>query len=373
MYWVLLSLYILFFLLIFININAKKYIFFIVITLSILAYNFDPIYVYGFGDNYYTDLIRIFNEIESVRQLNDEYLYESAPLSKIYISLFAILNDNNLLPFFTCIFVYSIGLYSIYKIGKKSKCSNRLILCSIFMSVSLYNYLMVITNIRYLLALTIFFVILYLDLVCKKRIYCIGYIIDILFHPGIIILLIIRFLTLKNIKNSVMILFMMYICFNFFLDDIFNILINISNVFFSGLQSKMLIYRDIGNFEKPTMSFYIFSIIQLSILSIVIYDIKKYIKVNYFTSYKYFINIGILIVIISVMMLSNYQLLYRITAILYLYLPVIAMLDVMNLRIQRKKYLMVSRYIIFGILIFISCIFYFGQEYGYNILMFSNK
>lgn len=372
MYWILLFLYILFFTLIFVNIDAKKYIIFIVITLSILAYNFDPIYAYSYGESYYTDLIRIFNEMESFRQLNDEYLYESAPLSRAYIWLFAMLNNDNLLILFTCIFVYTIGLSSIYKIGKRNKCSNRIILFSIFMSVSLYNYLLVISNIRYLLALTIFFVILYLDLVNRKKLYWIGYVIDILFHPGIILFVIIRFLITNKIKYTVLFLFFIYLCFNFFIENIFSILINISDVFFSGLQSKMLVYKEISNFSQPILSFYVFSIIQLVTLSIVIYDIKKYITMDYFKGYERFVNMGIIIIIISVLLLSNYQIFYRITAILYLYLPVVSMLDLMNLKIQKKKYTAILRYIIFYILILVNLVYYFGQKYGYHILMFSN-
>ena len=240
MYWILLLCYIIFFLGVFININAKKYIFFIISVLSILAYNYDPIYAYE-KLGFYSDLYRIFNDVDMFRYMGNEYIgYMTAPLSRIYISFFAIFDNNSWLPFTTCIIYYGLYLFFIYKLGRDNRIKNRYILVVIFFVVAITNYSVIIGNIRYPIATVIYIVCLYYDLVKDKKIYCLGYVISILIHPGIFIYLLIRCLVKEKLKKSIAIAVVLIILLNF-TEEILSVLAIFSPVFFGDILSKFLL------------------------------------------------------------------------------------------------------------------------------------
>lgn len=362
MYWLLLLCYIIFFLCMFININVKKYIFFIVSVLSILAYNYDPIYAYE-KLGFYSDLYRIFNDVDMFRYMGSEYIgYMTAPLSRMYISFFAIFDDNSLLPFVTCIIYYGIYLFFIYKLGINNDIKNKYILVVIFFVVSITNYSVIIGNIRYPIATMIYVICLYYDLVKDKKIYCLGYIISILMHPGTFIYLLIRCLVKEQLKKSIVISVLLIILLNF-IEEILSILAIFSPVFFGDILSKFLLYKDISNFAEPTISIYIIYILIIAVISVLIYVVKRQLYIMKNNKYNRLINLLILDIIITMGFISNYQLLGRILSLGISILPILMLLDF--------KYNNNSHHIYYYIIIsFIYLFFYFGQTYGYNGLTF---
>lgn len=362
MYWLLLLCYIIFLGVIFININAKKYIFFIVSVLSILAYNYDPIYAYE-KLGFYTDLYRIFNDVDMFRYMGDEYIgYMAAPLSRLYISFFAIFDSNSWLPFTTCIIYYGLYLFFIYKLGKDNKIKNRYILVVIFFVVSITNYSIIIGNIRYPIATIIYVICLYYDLVKNRKIYYLGYIISILIHPGTFLYLLLRCLVKEKFKKSIVISVLLIILLNF-IEEILSVLSVLSPVFFGDILSKFLLYRDVNNFDEPTIYMYIMYILILIIISILIYVVKRQLDIIENKDYKSLINLLILDIIITVGFISNYQLLGRILSLGIALLPILMLLDFKynNNRNRIYYYIIIS---------FIYLYFYFGQTYGYNGLTF---
>lgn len=362
MYWLLLLCYIMFFLCIFININAKKYIFFIVTILSILAYNYDPVYAYE-KLGFYSDLYRIFNDIDMFRYMGDEYVgYMTAPLSRIYISFFSNFENNSWLPFTTCIIYYGLYLLFIYKLGIDNRIKNRYILVVIFFVVAITNYSVIIGNIRYPIATVIYIVCLYYDLVKDKKIYCLGYVISILIHPGIFIYLLIRCLVKEKLKKSIAIAVVLIILLNF-TEEILSVLAIFSPVFFGDILSKFLLYKDISNFAEPTISVYIIYILIIVVMMILIYLVKQQLNKIENNDYNRLINILILDIIITIGFIYNYQLLGRIISLGVTSLPILMLLD---FKYNNKK----NRIFYYIIICLIYLFFYFGQTYGYNGLTF---
>lgn len=362
MYWLLLLCYIIFFFGVFININAKKYIFFIVSVLSILAYNYDPIYAYE-KLGFYSDLYRIFNDMDMFRYMGDEYMgYMTAPLSRMYISFFVIFDDNSLLPFVTCIIYYGIYLFFIYKLGINNDIKNKYILVVIFFVVSITNYSVVIGNIRYSIATMIYVICLYYDLVKDKKIYCLGYIISILMHPGTFIYLLIRCLVKEQLKKSIVISVLLIILLNF-IEEILSVLSILSPVFFGDILSKFLLYKDVSNFDEATTSTYMIYILIIAVISILVYIVKKQLNVVGNNDYNRLMNLLILDIIITVGFIFNYQLLSRILSLGITLLPILMLLD---FKCNNNK----NRMYYYIVISFIYLFFYFGQTYGYNGLTF---
>lgn len=362
MYRLLLLCYIIFFWAIFMNINAKKYIFFIVSVLSILAYNYDPIYAYE-KLGFYTDLYRIFNDVDMFRYMGDEYIgYMAAPLSRVYISFFAIFDNNSWLPFTTCIIYYGLYLFFIYKLGRDNKIKNKYILVVIFFVVSITNYSMIIGNIRYPIATMIYVICLYYDLVKSRKFYCLGYIISILIHPGTFIYLLMRCLVKEKLKKSIVISVLLIILLNF-IEEILVVLSILSPVFFGDILSKFLLYKDVSNFDEATTSMYIIYILIIVIISVLIYIVKKQLDILRNNDYNRLINLLIIDIIITVGFILNYQLLGRILSLGVTLLPILMLLDFKYNNNKNRMYY----YIIIS---FIYLFFYFGQTYGYNGLTF---
>lgn len=342
--------------------KCQKIYFFIVSVLSILAYNYDPIYAYE-KLGFYTDLYRIFNDVDMFRYMGDEYIgYMAAPLSRLYISFFAIFDSNSWLPFTTCIIYYGLYLFFIYKLGKDNKIKNRYILVVIFFVVSITNYSIIIGNIRYPIATIIYVICLYYDLVKNRKIYYLGYIISILIHPGTFLYLLLRCLVKEKFKKSIVISVLLIILLNF-IEEILSVLSVLSPVFFGDILSKFLLYRDVNNFDEPTIYMYIMYILILIIISILIYVVKRQLDIIENKDYKSLINLLILDIIITVGFISNYQLLGRILSLGIALLPILMLLDFKynNNRNRIYYYIIIS---------FIYLYFYFGQTYGYNGLTF---
>jgi len=353
------------------NISIKKYIFLSIAFLAIFAYNFDPIYVYN-RYNHYTDLVRIFEDVDSFRVMGYEYYgYMSAPLSRLYISFFGIFfSDNNILVFTTVVIIYLTNLYILYRIGKDNKCDNNSILFSMFLFIGMFNYLSAVVNIRYPIVISIFFMILYFDLVLNRKLVKIVYFLLILMHPGSIIFFIIRLITRTRLKYSLIFIVLSFSLLNFFMDKIFIYIINSGFYFFTDLQLKFLMYTDMSNFDEATYSYFIINIIKLIYVAMLIHDIKKYLSKDWIYKYKKYVNFSILTSIISVLciLINNYQLLIRISDILIMYICVFSMLVLNQIKKQNKR-LFLLKYISMWIVLFIYLIFYFGQTYGYNLFI----
>ena len=122
------------------------------ILLSVVAFNFDPIKAYISNGNY-TDLYRFYEVLDSTRLLGWEYIsnhpdYKSLFIARIYVYLSSFFRINGFLPAITCLIVYGVIFYIIYKFGQKTKCNkSTLILVSLFFLITI-NFRSVITNIR---------------------------------------------------------------------------------------------------------------------------------------------------------------------------------------------------------------------------------
>ena len=175
-------------------VDKKIYMLIIVTFLSYFAYIFSPPVTF--------DLYRHFDSLEKLRMYGEDSLvYVTAPLSRYFFWSISYLGDNHMLPLVTCIMIYGISFYSLkiicdyYDISRLGK-------IIIFLYVAMFEYPMSFINIRFPISVSIFLLAFIIEnLKQHKKIGLILYLVSLFFHPGIFLLLIIRFLAKFNYKK----------------------------------------------------------------------------------------------------------------------------------------------------------------------------
>jgi hypothetical protein len=251
--------------------NLKFYMFFVAAFFSFFGFLYDPIaqldaVKIGSG----VDLVRYFDELARFRFYGDSYNgYLSQPLSRYYLMFFSNFDNDHLLPGVTTFLIYIINLTILYKIGKKNKFSDSIIAIGMITFIAFNDYFSTINTIRYPMAMTLFFLVLYWDLFCNIQFVKIFYIIPILFHPGITVLLLSRVISQGRLKYSIIfgIGFVAILISGFY--EIFDYLINFTDslfgtsIFASGLQTKTLSYTDGVVYQVPMLTLMVASFITL--------------------------------------------------------------------------------------------------------------
>lgn len=260
--------------------NLKFYIVFVAAFFAFFGFLYDPIAQWdavkvGQG----VDLVRYFDELENFRFFGDSYEgYMSQPLSRYYLMFFSNFNSNHWLPCITAFIIYLVNLILIYKIGKRNDYSMSVIAIGMITFIALNDYFSAIAAIRYPMAMTLFFLVLYWDLFCHIKFSKILYIIPILFHPGTSLLLLARIMSQGRLKYS---LFFGIACIAVLVsgfDWIFDYIINYTDsIFFTGLQAKTLSYTTGFVYQVPllTMVVAIFLTLSLPFFTFVLMLINK--------------------------------------------------------------------------------------------------
>ena len=271
--------------------NLKFYIVFVAAFFAFFGFLYDPIAQWdavktGGG----VDLVRYFGELEKFRFLGDNYEgYSSQPLSRYYLMFFSNFDSNHWLPCITAFIIYFINLILIYKIGKQSNYSKSIIAIGFITFVSFNDYFGTINTIRYPLAVTLFFLVMYWDLFCCIRFSKFLYIVPILFHPGVSIFLLARIMSQGRFKYSLGFGAIFIAIFVSGFDKIFDYLISYTDslfgtsVFAIGLQAKTLSYTNDVVYQVPLLTTVtsLFMTISLPFFSVILLHInKKWAKKN---------------------------------------------------------------------------------------------
>lgn len=186
------------------KIPIKLYMMWIITIFSMIAFLYDPFIQARLAGSAGVDLCRHFDSLDSIRLGFDDGLYIEAPLSALYLRMVAYLfDDNSFLPLISTWIYYGLVFFTCNKffhLLQLNTSLQRFAICMILMCGVFFG---VMNNIRYPLAIAIFFLGLYYD-VTKKYIFTVLlYCLAALMHPGSIMLLIVRCISMIRLKFSI--------------------------------------------------------------------------------------------------------------------------------------------------------------------------
>ena len=222
--------YLLFILAAFTKIPIKIYIVWILSVFSIIAFCYDPILQAEHMGGEGVDLCRHFDSLDLVRVGDYDNLYPEAPLSALYIYIIATLfSSNHLLPVVSMMIFYIISLYTILKICNKFNANDEIKRYGILLFIILYNFFSSMNNIRYPIATALFFLIVFYEVIEKKKIIKFFYSIPILMHPGTILFLMTRIISCIRTRYAFLLFGTITVGFIYKFDFIIQALINASS------------------------------------------------------------------------------------------------------------------------------------------------
>lgn len=188
----------------FIRIDTKVYCAMIIIYSAIFLYNFDPYLPLQANPIYSVDSIRYFATIDNFRVLGDSYdKYAGSPLSRLYLYGFSqLFSDNNLIYPITIFIYYGVSFYILYKFAKKNSFSIYATNVTMILFFVTSDVMKTIEGIRYPIAVSLFMLVFYYDVIVSKRYIAILYIIPFLMHTGTIMLIVLRVMSSLEMKKS---------------------------------------------------------------------------------------------------------------------------------------------------------------------------
>lgn len=297
MYYLLLSMYIIYIVLFFIKIKSGFYWKIINLTIPIPIIFFDPIETY-IVKGYYVDTVRIFNEINLFREngWTGTDVYDNFILSKIYIFIFSYLDKdyNFLLPVINAFIIYFLVFFILKKAARYFDVSDNVLKCSILYATLMASYFNITTNIRYPLAIAILLICIFYDLIKQKhRIICfVMYFFILMLHPGTIIIFIVRILVILPKIISVFIILIILFLGG---DTITSLLALLPIDVVLGMIAKLDAYSDVNAEQNVTIYLLVTTLsINIGIISLSIL-LSKYLKKDIYLRYKGFFKFIILL------------------------------------------------------------------------------
>lgn len=189
------------------KIPIKLYFMWMMIIFSIIAFIYDPFLQSRiYGGNGSVDLCRHFDKLDMIRLGVDDNLYTEAPFSALYLKTIAYIFDNNsFLPVISVWIYYGIYFFAGNKFLSYMKADKSTKLFALGMCILCGVFFWNMNNIRYPIAVIMFFLVMYYDII-KKLLYTpILYILPVLMHPGVLILICVRFMAKWKLKYSIII------------------------------------------------------------------------------------------------------------------------------------------------------------------------
>lgn len=370
MYYLLLSLYIIYILVFFIKIKSNFYWKIINFTIPIPIIFFDPIETYIIK-GYYVDTVRIFNEINLFREngWTGTDVYDNFILSKVYIYIFSYLDKdyNFLLPVINTFIIYFLVFFVLRKIAEYVDVNDNILKCSILYATLMASYFNITTNIRYPLAIAVLLICIFYDLIKQKyRMTCfIVYLVTLMLHPGTIIIFIVRLLVILPKMISAVIFFMILFLGG---DTIISLLSLLPMDVILGMIAKLDAYSDVNAEQNVTIYLLVTTLsinISIILLSILLNKYLKkdiYLKYRDFIRFMIFLSIGGILTIFSGIsgFLLRFEELSRYLVCIYIFL--FSRYEFFCLRLRQYKVL---------ILIVKSIYIYILIYFMYNILTYS--
>lgn len=174
----------------------------LVLALSVMAFFVKPLPT--------DDLTKYYNSLELLRKKSFAgYLnlqrsgygnYDAVPVCGLYFYFISKLGNNNFLPAITIFLTYGSMLWVIWRFANFYKISKLYLFIGTFFLLSTYWYYDTCSGIRNGLAFAVAIFCLYFDLVEKKKIFCLGYLVALGIHSAAVIFLGLRLLAEVNMR-----------------------------------------------------------------------------------------------------------------------------------------------------------------------------
>ena len=372
---ILLILFIFIFMLSCTNLTKHKYLYIFIVTilLSILGSFFNPIAAYRNGD--YTDLVRFFQTLDAIKgaSFNNNIIiyqeYDNTLAMKILLYIISQTGIKQLLPFISSFIFYgSFGIF-IAKISERYNVPSKTMGLAFFSFICLFNFKMVISNIRCPIGDAIFMLTLYYDFFTssKKKWCIIGYLIVCAIHPLFILFTLLRLIL--NLSNRVTskLLYIFILSYSLFINYALEFMGKLTNIeLFNYLSMKMDYYINFGNIKYNEPIVYFTGAVQIIVLIYFLKIAKKYISKA--SQENTFYHITVAFAILAVGSSWNFVTFQRCTWILIFFI-IYWFIYLKSIKVQKSKFSVAIYDIVMFALIAFSLISYFFT-YQYNVLTF---
>lgn len=374
----------------------KTYFAIIILVLSVLSIFYNPIK--GFL-NYgiYTDLYRIFNELDLFRlygwnldKINNGTMdlttnYGPIIIAKMYMFLCAKLTTNDhIISFINSIFVYGSMAIGLLLVGKKIKASDSVVVSSFVVFLIINDYSRVIANIRMPLAMA-FFMLIWCKQIKnedKKLWYYAAYVLTCLIHSAMLIFLlsklVVDFFPNKLMKVFILIMLVSSLFSNYVID----ILAHFSSMgeITRGLLQKAILYSENNNMIgisvlKDNYQVVILNLIRILFFVYLIYLLRKIlyknrnsIKINpQLVSLVYFSE---LITSFAIGSLWSFHLFNRTVLFMVVIMPIYLLIIAKEFNIRLLSFKNLNVFSIIAWLFVLTNVIYYFFGYTYNQLVF---
>ncbi len=291
----------------------KEYIFYLTYFVFVLSYSYSAPYDAN------TDLVRYYDWAKEASNLEGETIFtywgDGLYIYNIMLYIAGTINMIHLLPAVTTSIVYGITLY----ISVKFACSidkQEYIPLVLIIQLLMMPYLEIVNNIRNIFSFSLFFLGLYIDLIKKRKIGYLFYIIPVFIHATGFLYLIIRlimFVIKNNIKLFTIVSMIIPMIFINFINQIN--LANMVDVFDIKIYNLLLKFQRYSNrvdFEQSGHLLLYQSISAVLIILIVLFLSYRLYNNNSLYMYKKILAYIIILCLMSilVMVVSPTQLIY---------------------------------------------------------------
>lgn len=359
------------------NFTKHKYLYvcIVVILLSILGSLFNPIKAYHNGN--YTDLYRFYQTLDAIKGLpfnNSVPIfqeYNNIPVMKLLLFIISRIGVNSILPFVASLIFYGSFGFFLIKITEKYNISSITMGLSFFIFICLFNFKMVISNIRCPIGCSIFILTLYYDILNKdnrksKR-FLLGYLICCCIHPIFILFTLLRLLLQLTNKYTDKIVFIFILLYSFFINAFLEFIGQFTtNEVINYLSMKIDFYTNTWEAKINEPLLVITGVIQVVLLLYLLLIVKKSIKKKSSEERLYRITMSFSILAIS--SIWNFVMFQRTTWLLILFI-VYWYVYIKGVRVEKEKQGIALCDIAMIIFVAFSLASYF-LTYQYNVLTF---
>lgn len=209
--------------------HKRYYCFLLSVMIGIICYYIVPNQGMDITRYYeYLDQIRYLPITEALKGISNQ----TEIITNIFFYLISQLNNNSLVVFFSSIIYYNILFYIIIDYCKIKELTNKQINMIIIYAMITIWIIPNILGIRYAIAMVVFLLAIYLDIVKQKKniIYKLLYIIPILIHSSTILFLIIRLILLISNRKTKILVIAMIVLISATPDFIFTLMQNMPGV-----------------------------------------------------------------------------------------------------------------------------------------------
>lgn len=209
--------------------HKRYYCFLLSVMIGIICYYIVPNQGMDITRYYeYLDQIRYLPITEALKGISNQ----TEVITNIFFYLISQLNNNSLIVFFSSLIYYNILFYIIIDYCKIKELTNKQINMIIIYAMITIWIIPNILGIRYAIAMIVFLLAIYLDIVKQKKniIYKLLYIVPIFIHSSTILFLIMRLILLISNKKTKILVIAIIVLISATPDFIFTLMQNMPGV-----------------------------------------------------------------------------------------------------------------------------------------------